>query len=564
MRRPKFCTLAVRRLSRSLARFTAARGGNVAVTFAISAIPILAFVGASVDYSRANAIKSALQAALDSTALMLSRDAATLSSTDLQTKASNYFNAMFTRGGVSNIRITATYTSAGGSNVVVGGTADMPTQFVSVLGYNAITVTGTSTAAWGSTRLRVALALDTTGSMNSDGKLTALKTATKNLLTQLQNAASTNGDVYVSIVPFSRGVNAGSGNYSASWIDWSEWEAAPAIMATWLANSSNVATWEQTGPGNACPFSTSQTGFTCKNSPATGASNTSTIPSSGSYAGYICPGIDSGNKDATKGGFYYNGCYKSTSATRTIATGSSASCGTTVNCSCSGSGSSRTCTQSYFTHAWIANARSTWTGCVADRGSTTAPGTSAGNDQTATAPSTSDTTTLYPARQDRYCPQAAMGLSYNWTTMNSVVTNLDASGGTNQPIGLMHGWHSLAGIGPYAAPAKETGYTYNEVIILLSDGLNTWDRWYGNGSSTNTSVDYRMVDTSGKGTCANIKAANITIYTIQVNTGGDATSTLLKNCASSSDKFFLLTSASQIVTAFNQIGTNLSQLRVAK
>jgi len=98
----------------------------------------------------------------------------------------------------------------------------------------------------------------------------------------------------------------------------------------------------------------------------------------------------------------------------------------------------------------------------------------------------------------------------------------------------------------------------------MSDGLNTWDRWYGNGSSTNTSVDYRMVDTTGKGTCANIKAANITIYTIQVNTGGDATSTLLKNCASSSDKFFLLTSASQIVTAFNQIGTNLSQLRVAK
>ena len=564
MQSPKSCTLAFRRLARSLARFKVARGGNVAITFAISAIPILAFVGAAVDYSRANAIKGALQAALDSTALMLSRDAATLSSTNLQTKASNYFNAMFTRGGVTNIKVTATYSSTGGSNVAVGGSADMPTQFMSILGYNAITVAGTATAAWGSTRLRVALVLDTTGSMDYDGKLTALKTATKNLLTQLQNTASTNGDVYVSIVPFSRGVNVGASNYSASWIDWSEWEAAPAYLATWLANSSNLATWEQTGPGNACPFSNSKTGFTCTNSPATGASNTSTIPASGSYAGYICPSVDSGNKDATKGGFYYNGCYNSTSATRTIATGSYASCGTAVNCSCSGSGSSRKCTQAYFTHAWIANARSTWAGCVADRGSTTAPSTSAGNDQTATAPTAGDTTTLYPARQDRYCPQAAIGLSYNWTTMNSVVTNLDANGGTNQPIGLMHGWHSLAGIGPYAAPAKETGYSYNEVIILLSDGLNTWDRWYGNGSGTNTAVDYRMVDSSGKGTCANIKAAKITIYTIQVNTGGDATSTLLKNCASSSDKFFLLTSAGQIVTAFNQIGTNLSQLRVAK
>ena len=49
-------------------------------------------------------------------------------------------------------------------------------------------------------------------------------------------------------------------------------------------------------------------------------------------------------------------------------------------------------------------------------------------------------------------------------------------------------------------------------------------------------------------TCNNIKAAGVTLYTIQVNTGGDPTSTLLQNCASTSDKFFLLTSASQIMT----------------
>ena len=65
-------------------------------------------------------------------------------------------------------------------------------------------------------------------------------------------------------------------------------------------------------------------------------------------------------------------------------------------------------------------------------------------------------------------------------------------------------------------------------------------------------------------TCDNIKAAGITLYTIQVNTGGDPTSTLLQNCASDSSKFFLLTSASAIVTTFNQIGTALSNLRVAK
>ena len=58
--------------------------------------------------------------------------------------------------------------------------------------------------------------------------------------------------------------------------------------------------------------------------------------------------------------------------------------------------------------------------------------------------------------------------------------------------------------------------------------------------------------------------AGITVYTIQVNTGGDPTSTLLQNCASDSTKFWMLTSASAINATFSAIGTNLTQLRVAK
>jgi hypothetical protein len=51
-------------------------------------------------------------------------------------------------------------------------------------------------------------------------------------------------------------------------------------------------------------------------------------------------------------------------------------------------------------------------------------------------------------------------------------------------------------------------------------------------NSTQTDIDDRQAIT-----CANIKAANVDLNTIQVNTGGDPTSTLLQNCASSTDKF---------------------------
>jgi len=89
--------------------------------------------------------------------------------------------------------------------------------------------------------------------------------------------------------------------------------------------------------------------------------------------------------------------------------------------------------------------------------------------------------------------------------------------------------------------------------------LNTQDRWYGDGYNTSTQVDARQTLT-----CANIKAAGITLYTVQISTDGTPVSPLLQQCASDSTKFFYLTSSSQIVTTFNQIGTNLSNLYVAK
>ena len=436
----------------ALRKFSAERSGNVAITFAIATLPIIGGVGAAVDYSHANSVKVALQAALDSTALMLSKEAATVSTAQLQADAVKYFNAMFTKPESTNLAITTSYTTSGGSAVVVNGQVDVPTVFMGIMGYSKITVNGSSTAKWGSERLRVALVLDNTGSMADDGKMTALKSATKNLLVQLQSAAGTNGDVYVSIIPFSKDVNVGSNNYNASWIDWTNW------------NSANT----------------------------------------------VCSGFQ-------WGGFCWG-------------------------------------TQTAANH-------NTWNGCVTDRGANSAPGTTAGYDQKVDAPVTGNTATLFPAEQYDQCPVAMMGLSYDWTAMSSLVDSMSPNGNTNQPIGLVWGWQSLVGGGPLTAPAMDSNYTYKQIIILLSDGLNTADRWY----TAQTPVDNRMYQTGdGSGTCANIKAAGITVYTIQVNTGGDPTSTLLQNCASDSTKFWMLTSASAINATFSAIGTNLTQLRVAK
>jgi Flp pilus assembly protein TadG len=439
--------------SRSLAalrNFCSARRGNVAVTFAFATLPVISVVGAAIDYSHANAVQAAMQAAVDSTALMLSKNAASLTGSQLEQSAQSYFTALFNRPEAEDISVTTTYTSAGGSSLVIKASASVPTDVMGVIGYDSIAISAMATAKWGSSRLRVALVLDNTGSMANNSKMAALKTATNNLLSQLQSAAATNGDVYVSIIPFVKDVNLDPVNYSAAWIDWSSWNAK-------------------------------------------------------------------------------NG-----------------------NCSVWGYSSQSSCTSHSGT--WTAANHNTWNGCVVDRGGQLAPDP-ANYDTNVIPPTTSITATLFSAEQYSSCPQAAKGLSYNWSEMGTLVGNMTPAGNTNQAIGLALGWMSLAGGGPFTVPSMDPGYTYKQAIVLLTDGLNTQNRWY---------TDQSSIDAREKMTCDNIKAAGITIYTVQVNTGGDPTSTLLQNCASSSDKFFLLTSADQIVTAFNTIGTNLTKLYVAK
>jgi hypothetical protein len=321
------------------------------------------------------------------------------------------------------------------------------------MGFNTIPVGSTSTVKWGNNRLRVALVLDNTGSMNDDGKMKALQKATKNLLDQLQSAVTTNEDVYVSIIPFAKDVAVDPiVNYTQTWIDWTDWDD----------NNGNCVS------GGSTERSKSK----CK----------------------------------SKGG------------------------------------------------KWTAGDHSTWNGCLTDRGDSTGPSSS--NYDTNVAPPVSGVTaSQFPAEQYDACPAPMMGLTYDWSGMKKLINKMTPNGYTNQAIGLAWGWLSLVGGGPFTVPPMDKSYDYQQTIILLTDGLNTANRWY---------EDQNPIDAREKMTCDSIKAAGITLYTIQVNTGGDPTSALLRDCASDSKKFFLLTSANAIVTTFEAIASQLSQLRVAK
>jgi len=132
--------------------FGGARGGNVTLTFALALIPMVGLAGSAVDYSRGSSAKAAMQAAADATALMLSKEAANLTSAQIKSKASDYFNANFHRTDVGDVKVTPSYTSSGGSQVVVTATGSMPTNLLKVIGFSTLNIDVSSTVKWGNAR----------------------------------------------------------------------------------------------------------------------------------------------------------------------------------------------------------------------------------------------------------------------------------------------------------------------------------------------------------------------------------------------------------------------------
>lgn len=534
-----------------LARFASAEQGNIAVIFAIALIPVLTLIGAAIDYGRAVRARTAMQGALDSAALMVAKDltAGTITAAEVESKARVYFQGLYVPKDAvySTADIHATYTAQdanGASNIVMTASGFIYTQFMQLAGFQTMDFSTQSTSRWGDTRMRVALVLDTTGSMSQDNKMPNLQTAAKTMIDQLSALNHTTGDVYISLVPFVKDVNVAPSNFNASWINWTEWEAEPPILV-----NNKPSSWGTTKAGSSCPFTNSAHGFTCMDRPATlsGARGTGTIPSSGTYAGYICPSLDSGRRTPRKANIYYNGCY-------TTVTGATASCGSNPVCTCSGSGSSKIC------HLWrgdgtpataaAAPSHSTWNGCVTDRDQN--------YDTTNDVPTLGDPSKMFYAEQYASCPEALTPMSNSWTSLKSSIDSLSPAGNTDQAIGIAWGWFSLSQTPPLSAPAKDTGYSYQDYLVIVSDGMNTQNRWYNN----QTSIDNRQ-----KILCDNVKKANITVFAIQINTSTtnpDPTSAVLQYCATNPAYFQMITSASQTAAAFQNVTTQITRLHVAQ
>jgi Flp pilus assembly protein TadG len=413
--------------------------GGAAPMLALAALPLFGFVGAAIDFSRAASARTALQGALDASALILAKDAPDLTAGDLNQKANDTFKAMFTRPEAYNVQVTTEFAQLqqGSFALTMKGSATVNTLFSKMLGQSTINLSAASEVIWGIKKLNLVLALDNTGSMSSNQKMTNLKTAAHNLLTTLKNAAKQPGDIKVAIVPFATDVNAGTANVDAYWIDWTNWEAANG---------------------------------TCSNT---------------SYSSK--PSCESHGK------------------------------------------------------IWTPKPHSQWNGCVNDRDQN--------NDVNNTATVAGAPATLFRAHQASSCPTSMMTLSEDWTALNAKIDAMTPAGNTNVTIGLSWAFQVLSPSEPFNAPAPANDL--DKVIVLMTDGENTQNRWTSSASS---------IDARTQKACDNVKAANIKLYTVRV-INGDVT--LLKGCATKPTMYYDVQNADQLNNAFSSIAQNLANLRIA-
>lgn len=394
------------------AHFAKDRRATSTLMFGLVSIPLIGAVGAMSDYSTAADARTKLQAVADSVALKLAKNHTAKTDPELQAEGDALVRALMTGRADATVGTVNVTRVSQKINVVATGSA--AARFSKFFGSGNTPIKVTAQSVWGNRKLEIVLVLDNTLSMNSSGKMTALKTAATNFINTMEDAATEADSVKIAIVPFNTTVKVGT-SYST---------------ATWLTLNN--------------------------------------IPSA---------------------------------------------------------------------------QRPSWDGCVMDRDQS--------YDVNDDVPVPGTLATLYPARMCPYSSLATiMPLSTNFAALRTKISGMTPAGNTNVTIGVAWGHAMLSNQAPMTEAAAYGTANVDKIMIVLTDGDNTQNRW----TSNSWQIDQRT-----QLACSSVKTDNIRVYTIRVIAGNGS---LLQGCATSPSMYYNVTSAAQLNPVFAAIAQSIQNLRL--
>lgn len=599
-------------------KFAQARGGNVAMMWALMGAVLVGLVGITVDFTRAQMIRTQLQNAVDGAALAAARG-------DTQTAAQRaaaaraYFDAEM---GEMAPSATFNLTELANNQMSVQASVPMPMSLARIVRNNDWTIRVSSEAERSGVNLEVALVLDVTGSMSGQ-RIIDLRAAAQDLVNTIVRDEQTPYYSKLSLVTYSMGVNlggyaaqargpiTGSTNITAAaWHDGTSrslggaTRASPAVLTvnnhgltqgTRIYISGVNGMTQLNGNVYTVGVVVNANSFRLRN-----AANTGNINSSGwnnySSGGTIrrcladtCGAVITSNGHGLDAGEWVyitnvngmtqlnNNQWEIDSVTGNTFTLANSAGGYSNYTS----GGRAFCTRASCEYYSFMNASGSSqrrlhpiSTCVSERIGAQA--------YTDAGPGTAYVGLNY-ASSANACPASTIvPLTSNRGTLNTQIQGLTVAGSTAGQIGLAWGWYMVSPNWGHLWPAASRPANYNtpetaKIVVLMTDGaFNTGycegviSRDSNNGAG---SASERITCNATNGPtfdqaaqlCTAMKQRGITIYTVGFHLGNDATAQdFLRTCATTPSHAYLAGGGQELVAAFNAIAASISQLRLTR
>lgn len=168
------------------------------------------------------------------------------------------------------------------------------------------------------------------------------------------------------------------------------------------------------------------------------------------------------------------------------------------------------------------------------------------------------------------CPSVGITpLQTSKTAIKNAVNGLSAGGNTNIPAGLAWAWEVVTPAAPFSEAVENPTYDRDQAIVLMTDGINcpNWGDGYKRvfGSCSNNSARQKM-DARLRKLAANIKEQGILIYAIQFVDSDAEQIALMKDIATAPEApyYYYAPTSGALKTAFREIANHLSELRLSK
>ncbi|GJE25773.1 TadE/TadG family type IV pilus assembly protein [Methylobacterium organophilum] len=540
--------------------------GQIAVVFALAAIPLLGFTGMAIDYGLATRLQTKLQAATDATALTLCQANAATTAALLQTQANTTMSGYM--GSEVGLTVDPLTVASNPRKITLTTHVTSKTFFSAITGKSGLSLAAMAQCAPPTPKtFEIALVLDTTGSMANSGgsgsKMDALKQAASNFVDYVKSDPAFASDTRISIVPFAASVAVDPvSSATASWVDTGgksslHWTNIDKTQANALGFTSRLSIfnalktisplWAWGGCFETLPYPQN-----VQDVAATGGNDSLYVP-------MFAPDEPGGG---TTGSTTWNGNYTFNSYIDDWNGTTSSNC--TASPSSFANAEKQACK-----YQNPRNAKPTGSGGVG-----------------------------LPNGPNFQClSRPLQRLTSDASTLKTLISSLNAAGSTNIHEGFMWGWRTISPKSVFADGASYSSATTNKVLVLMTDGANSWpDNPYTNYNQTlyfshgyltnadgsgpgarlparyqsvsSTAQQRNALDALTQEACTNAKSTGISVYTIGFSVSSDAIDaqgiTLLQNCASLPSQAYVANDSSSLIAAFKSIAKSIGALRLTQ